>query len=219
MQVTNSEPRLDYREISRKQKDYQDHWTKPRRKQITSGSPECDIKGEVSENVNDERKKSIVHIDGVISFNYLTTNYDNLLENIEQAYSQAFTNLWKHSFATWPRALNNITHGFAKVWLVDEPTSLTLESKFNKLMDEWRKDTSHLSSIEDKSVHYAYQRIIGMGNDALPFILKDLERQPGHWFWALSAITGENPIKEEDAGIMKNMAASWVEWGRKRGYL
>ncbi len=55
--------------------------------------------------------------------------------------------------------------------------------------------------------------------DAVPFILKDLiANGPDDWFWALSKITGENPITEDIAGDMNKMTEAWLTWARKAGY-
>lgn len=74
-----------------------------------------------------------------------------------------------------------------------------------------------LSSSTEKVMHPAYQRIIGLGPAVIPLVLRDLEQQGGHWFWALRALTGENPVKPEDAGQVRKMTESWLEWGRQRG--
>ena len=71
-----------------------------------------------------------------------------------------------------------------------------------------------------KSVNPSYQKIIGMGEAAVPFILKDLrDNGPADWFWALNMITDENPITEDMAGNMKAMTEAWLQWGIKVGYL
>jgi hypothetical protein len=56
------------------------------------------------------------------------------------------------------------------------------------------------------------------GQPVVPLILQALEREPDHWFWALEAITGANPVREEERGRIKQMAAVWVPWGRENGY-
>ena len=61
-------------------------------------------------------------------------------------------------------------------------------------------------------MHPAYQHVIGMGSLALPFILAELEREPDHWFWALKAITGEDPVAEEQRGDVLGMTKTWLEW-------
>src|SRR5262249_43794422 len=78
----------------------------------------------------------------------------------------------------------------------------------------WKKETGFLSSMEEKSMPSAYQRIIGMGEAAVPFILEDLsENGPADWFWALSVITDDNPITEDVAGDMRAMTEAWLQWG------
>jgi hypothetical protein len=76
-----------------------------------------------------------------------------------------------------------------------------------------------LSSITAKAMHPAYQQIIGMGPAAIPLILRDLQRRPDHWFWALTAMTGEDPVPPEDAGDMRKMAEAWIQLGRARGHV
>lgn len=92
------------------------------------------------------------------------------------------------------------------------------EHRFNQLAQQWKADTALLSDLSKKSMHPDYQRIIGMGQDALPFLLKELERHPSHWFWALRAITGANPVKSGNRGRIKQMAQDWLAWGRDHGY-
>jgi hypothetical protein len=94
------------------------------------------------------------------------------------------------------------------------------ESIFQSLADKWRKETAHISSIAKMVMHPSYQSIIGMGPDIVPLLLRELKQQdPDHWFWALAAITRENPIEPQDAGDTAKMAEAWVRWGEERGYL
>lgn len=57
-----------------------------------------------------------------------------------------------------------------------------------------------------------------MGAGVVPLILYDLKTSRDDWFWALSAITGENPITEADAGNVPKMTEAWLRWGRAKGY-
>ncbi len=93
------------------------------------------------------------------------------------------------------------------------------ERVFAGLAEQWRRETAPLSSVTEIVLHPAYQRIIGMGRDALPLILADLVRRPDHWFWALRAITGENPVTDRDRGDLRRMRDAWVRLGRERGWL
>jgi len=100
-----------------------------------------------------------------------------------------------------------------KAW----PKQDELEQMFNALAEQWRSDTILLSSVEKMAMHPAYQRIIGMGPKAVPLILRDLQAHPDHWFWALHAITGEDPVQPGDN--FDRAVQAWLEWGKKLGYL
>jgi hypothetical protein len=63
----------------------------------------------------------------------------------------------------------------------------------------------------------AYQKIIGMGFDAVPFLLRELETNLDMWFWALMAITEEDPVAKESLGDGQAMAKAWLEWAKERG--
>ena len=72
--------------------------------------------------------------------------------------------------------------------------------RFTELADQWEIETVFLSSSEQASKHPAYQEIIGMGKQAVPLILERMQAERGHWFIALRAITGANPVKPADRG-------------------
>ena len=88
---------------------------------------------------------------------------------------------------------------------------------FNALTQQWRDATQYLSSVHAIVLHPAYQKIIGMGERAIPYILKELDTDQGLWAWALNSISGENPVPPEDAGNMARMADAWRAWGSRRG--
>lgn len=91
--------------------------------------------------------------------------------------------------------------------------------RFQRLADQWLKDTINISSVAARVAHSAYLEIIGMGERAIPLLLSELERRPSHWFPALTAITGENPIPKEARGRFEEMKEAWLEWGRKNNYI
>src|ERR1700687_4065288 len=74
------------------------------------------------------------------------------------------------------------------------PAESRLEDHFRELARQWKEATEFTSSTTQMVMHPAYQQIIGMGREALPFLLAELRRKPDHWFWALKAITGEDPV-------------------------
>jgi hypothetical protein len=96
-----------------------------------------------------------------------------------------------------------------------------VEYRFLALARRWHDDTRLASSLSMIAMHPAYQEMIGMGEQALPLIFRELaaEREnPGHWFWALRAITGADPVPAELKGMIREMAGSWLNWAREKGY-
>jgi hypothetical protein len=89
--------------------------------------------------------------------------------------------------------------------------------RFRRLADEWKHQSKHLSNTAQMAMLRPYQRIIGMGREALPYILAELRSEPDQWFWALEAITEENPVPPEAAGKVRLMAEAWIEWGERQG--
>ncbi|MBI1851775.1 MAG: hypothetical protein HYR85_15650 [Planctomycetes bacterium] len=94
----------------------------------------------------------------------------------------------------------------------------TIQQQFDALAEWWRAETRHLSSVTQMVTHPAYQRIIGKGQVVVPILLRELRKRPDHWFWALKAITGEDPVRPEDRGKLPAMANAWLEWGRTHGF-
>jgi len=81
---------------------------------------------------------------------------------------------------------------------------------FYSLKKKWKEETSHLSG--DNSNNESYQKIIKMGNKALPFIRKELKIAPDWWFVALRKITGVNPSPKNHRGNLELMTKDWLEW-------
>jgi len=94
-----------------------------------------------------------------------------------------------------------------------------LKAEFMNHASKWLTETEFLSSVHETVLHPSYQRIIGMGTDALPLIFEELRKKPGHWFWALHAITGAEPVPDQDKGRVKKMAEHWINWGKEEGII
>ena len=96
-----------------------------------------------------------------------------------------------------------------------------LREKFQRLVKKWRAQRGVSTSITEGVSCSAYQRIIGLGQPAVPLLLCQLQSErddPDQWFWALSAITGCQPVPEGDLGNYVKMARHWLNWGRLSGY-
>ncbi len=95
----------------------------------------------------------------------------------------------------------------------------SLDQKFQSLAETWRRETAHFSSITQIAMHPAYQHIIGFGQEAIPLILRELQKNPDQWFWALKAISGVDPVPQSERGRVRNMAEIWLRWGKEEGHI
>jgi len=100
-----------------------------------------------------------------------------------------------------------------------ERTNSVVGERFRRLATEWKEQSRYLSNTAQTAMLRPYQRIVGMGWPVVPLILEELLREPDQWFWALEAITEENPVPAEAAGHVVQSAGAWVEWGRTRGLI
>jgi len=99
---------------------------------------------------------------------------------------------------------------------VDRLTNLTALRRFQRLVREWKSRNTASSLVIDHIQHPAYQKIIGMGEKAVPLLLDQLRDEgddPDHWFWALHVITEQDPVPAADRGNTVRMSAAWLEWG------
>jgi hypothetical protein len=94
-----------------------------------------------------------------------------------------------------------------------------IRARFHRLSSEWKAKSRHMSNTAQMAMLEPYQRIIGMGWDAVPLILEELKREPDYWFWALTAITEEDPVNESAAGKLDLMTRAWIDWGAKNKLL
>ena len=99
-----------------------------------------------------------------------------------------------------------------------EPAKIdvSIGQRISELADQWRRETGHLSSIERKAMHPAYQEIIAIGSKGVPHVLRELKEHGGHWFWALRYMTGVD--LGEDCQSVGELREHWLDWGRKHNY-
>jgi hypothetical protein len=126
--------------------------------------------------------------------------------------------------AAEPEVSQEDTSNSSTIWRQIEmfpPQSVDDCFVFIYLAERWRLERGTSSSTTDMVLCPAYQSIIGMGPKAIPFILAQLASEgddPDHWFWALQALTGANPVSEEDEGNLYRMARAWLQWAAAEGY-
>jgi hypothetical protein len=111
------------------------------------------------------------------------------------------------------------SHGGQHYLMADPMVAAQVEQTFRMHAERWYLDTLILSSYFEKILHPDYQRILTLGIDAVPLILRELEDMPNDWFWALRVLTDADPVRPEQAGDMQAMADAWIEWGKVEGYI
>lgn len=97
--------------------------------------------------------------------------------------------------------------------------NMALEDYFNGLKYLWLEETKYSSNIYFTTKHPAYIKIIQLGNDILPLLLRDMLEYNTHWFFALKEISRENPIKKEHVGNVQEMTNDWLAWGKRMNYI
>ena len=97
----------------------------------------------------------------------------------------------------------------------DPPTEELLRS----LVSEWALGVGPTSSSTEITAQPAFRRIVAMGREAIPFLLREVKREPSLLMLALYEITGEKPVPARSRGKINEMAKAWVTWGKKNGLL
>jgi hypothetical protein len=90
------------------------------------------------------------------------------------------------------------------------PAAIAFE--FYRLAAIWKVATFHISNISEKCSHPAYEQIMAIGPDALPFIFHELAREPDDWFVALRRLTGVNPVPLQSHGNLNETTKAWLNW-------
>jgi hypothetical protein len=120
-----------------------------------------------------------------------------------------------------PEKAVNLPVGSVLEIAIDPPAERSadaLEEQFQRLAAEWEKAVAHHSSSRIRYEHPAYQAIIHLGPPVVPLLLRDLESTGRHWFAALKAITGADPVPAGAAGKIAEMTAAWLRWGAEHRY-
>jgi hypothetical protein len=98
-----------------------------------------------------------------------------------------------------------------------EPAALA--EQFDALAARWKAETALLSSSSAIIGHPAYRAVVALGPPVIPLLLRDLEREPAHWFEALRELTGEDPVAPQHWRHIRTMTDAWLAWGRARGLI
>ena len=124
--------------------------------------------------------------------------------------------------APLPRGGFSLSMGEISRTLVEHKEPENLQLTFKEQVERWKRDTQHWSSVAKMISHPSYLRVIGLarkstGAEIERLLLQELEAEPDHWFAALSAITGEDPVQPQND--FDESVAAWLEWGKQKGIL
>jgi hypothetical protein len=121
------------------------------------------------------------------------------------------------------RAQTQFGEALATARVTVQPLTEPLKERFRELAENWDQETRYLSSPTQRMEHPSYQAILGLGREnkaeIVCLLISDMQQNERPWFWALSYLTGENPISRVDAGRMDKMIASWTTWAKNKGLL
>ncbi len=104
-------------------------------------------------------------------------------------------------------------------FLEQREPAIPVRDEFLRLAVHLDTETRFISDVNKIIHHSAYQQIIRLGHEVVPFLLRDLDQHPGRWLWALHSITGANPVPSSALGNVKKMARAWSEWGKQKGII
>jgi hypothetical protein len=130
---------------------------------------------------------------------------------------------WQEREPSWHEEVRSDMRAFEQA-LRNRPRSAhppTVAERFELHAERWDRETVYLSSPTDRIENLNFQAILGLAREnreeVIRLLIQDMIRNQRSWFFALSYITGENPIQRRDAGRVDKMISAWTEWaGRHR---
>ena len=94
-----------------------------------------------------------------------------------------------------------------------------LRAEFARLASSWKTGSHRAFDVAQMIEHPDYQRIIELGEQAVPLILEELARETDHWFPALRQLTRTSPVPADSRGNPAQMREAWLRWGRDHGLI
>ena len=93
------------------------------------------------------------------------------------------------------------------------------ERLFSKLAAKWRSETGGYSTSHQITKNKNYIEIINLKEKVLPFIFKEMEKEPEYWFEALKQITKTDPVPNSHYGNIIKMTNDWLSWAKEHNYV
>lgn len=125
--------------------------------------------------------------------------------------------------ATDPRAAYNRAFKNVSVIIPDAVYRAVAEdyvANFSQLLKEWRHATLASSFVADKTSHPAFKKIVALGDDIIPLIIRELRRHADFLYLALQEIVDEKDVVPPAAvGNPRASVEAWLRWAeRTRGH-
>jgi hypothetical protein len=98
-------------------------------------------------------------------------------------------------------------------------TDQSLESKFKSFSKRWREEIGGESSLSRITGNVNYLKVINLGKEVVPLILKELQKEPAPWFVALRVLTEEEKVGRDHPGNFRQIADAWIKWGKDNKYI
>lgn len=95
----------------------------------------------------------------------------------------------------------------------------SLKEYFESLKYLWLEETKYSSNIYLTTNHPAHLTILQLGEQVLPLLIDDLQKNNNHWFITLNKITGVNPVPPEHAGDVEAMRNDWIIWAEENNII
>lgn len=89
-------------------------------------------------------------------------------------------------------------------------TFSSIDEKLNSLAEAWDRRNS-IKSIIDYH-HFSLVQIIGVGPQAIPFLLNRLSQGETEWLYALRAIAGTDPVPVDQRNDQEATRRIWLDW-------
>lgn len=96
------------------------------------------------------------------------------------------------------------------VSVVPPSATETSRERFDGLKAQWKQERFGMSRTREMAMLLPYQKIIGMGKDAIPFVIEELRSDPDWWFWALEALTDAPLPPDEINGDLALLTQYWI---------
>lgn len=111
------------------------------------------------------------------------------------------------------KTLRIVPSSSSNAWLKDRE-NIDVKAELKSLVRRMDERLGPASRLTERLFCAEYAAVIGLGPKVVPLLIKDLQRSLQPWFWALKAITREDPARHINPGDFHGIAAAWIAWGK-----